>query len=210
MKSLLLSLIIGVATIGGTLAMSGPVEAASMSKEEALKINENDIVVGSMQAKVTVIEYASYTCGHCATFHEKHYDDLKKAYIDTGKVKFIFREMPWDNLALAVSKVARCNGSENASSFVSAFMDNYKQWMNSPNQLNSIRQIARLGGVTAEAFDKCVADDDLQTIVQDIKKVGTDVLGVSGTPTFFINGEKMAGLHTFKQLSKIIDEKLAQ
>lgn len=172
---------------------------------ELLKLQENDMYEGEKNAPVQVVEYASMTCGHCADFHTKHYHEIKEKFIDTGKVRFIFRELPWDNKALAVSMVARCAPKGEYFNFVSALMSTRDTWAMSDDFMGSVKQIARLGGMSPAAVDACMKNTAVNDIVRKSYATAVGPLKVQGTPTFFVNGQRIPGIMTAKDLGVMID-----
>ncbi len=173
-----------------------------------LELTEHDVVVGNKDAKVLIVEYASMTCGHCAMFHKNVYKDLKKEYLDTGKAAFVFRHMPWGNLALAVSKITDCAGAENRDKFISAYFNTQEQWTHAPDPLASITQIARLGGMEAEEVNKCLLNSEIHEQIITAKELGLSKLSIESTPTVFINDERVVGTRDYATYKKIIEEKL--
>lgn len=156
-----------------------------------------DLAIGKADAPVTIVEYASLTCGHCANFHNKVYPALKERYIDTGKVRFIFREFPLDPLAVAGSMLARCAGKdkvENAYAMNSILFAKQEQWaFVRSNPVPELFKIAQQAGFTQDAFDKCLTDDKLMADVEGSREAASKAFTINATPTFFINGRRFAG-----------------
>jgi protein-disulfide isomerase len=153
-----------------------------------------DLALGKADAPITVVEYASMTCGHCAAFHNKVYPALKEKYIDTGKVRLVFREFPLDNLAAAASMLARCAGGEKTFPLISALFHTQEAWAfvrGDPKP--ELFKVVKQAGFTQESFDKCLADQKLLDDITAVRTRGSDTFGVSSTPTFFVNGKKLAG-----------------
>ncbi len=149
-----------------------------------------DVVEGSPDAKVTVIEYASLTCPHCASFHKTIYNPLKPDYIDNGKIRFIYRDFPLDNFALAASVIARCGGERRMVGLVDLFLDKQPEWRGADNILDELKRLARLGGLGSDQIDKCMSDQALGQSIVDRARNGQEVFDVNSTPTVLINGEK--------------------
>lgn len=178
----------------------------SLEVLKALELKETDRFEGNKDAPITIVEYASMTCGHCADFHNKHYKEVKKQLVDTGRVKFVFRELPWDNRALAVSVVARCAPAKDHSKFLSAFFSTHANWARSNDFMSSIKQIARLGGMSADDVDACLKNPEINDVVRKSRKEATDVLGIKGTPAFFINGHRFSGLLTAGEIVDYVEQ----
>lgn len=165
----------------------------SVSVEELMKPgNLPDLVQGKADAPVTIVEYASMTCGHCANFHNKVYPTLKEKYIDTGKVRFIFREFPLDNLAAAAAMLARCAGGEKTYAMTAALFAKQEEWaFVRTNPVPELFKMARQAGFTQESFDKCLTDQKLLDDITAVREKASTTFGVNSTPTFFINGKRL-------------------
>jgi protein-disulfide isomerase len=168
-----------------------------------------EMTLGKADAKVTIIEYASLTCPHCANFHEKTLPDLKRDYIDTGKVRLIFRDFPFDEAALRAAMLARCGGPERYFGFVEVFFKQQATWSRAANPVEAMAPIARLGGMGEEAFRACLANEGLAKHVLNLRLEGQNQHGVNSTPTFIIGGAKHAGFRTFEEIKAIIEPLLA-
>jgi protein-disulfide isomerase len=174
----------------------------------ALQVQPTDRVLGDNNAPVTIIEYVSMTCPHCADFHTAIFAQLKKDYIDTGKVKFIMRDLPWDNMALGIAKVARCADPNQFYMLTGAFLKTQKNWLRSADPLAEIKKIARLAGMDDVKVEQCLKDADLHEEVLASKRIAREVLNVRGTPTLFVNGELLNGVPAYNQLRDVIETAL--
>lgn len=153
-----------------------------------------EIVIGNPDAKVTIIEYASMTCPHCAAFHKNVLPQLKAKYIDPGKVKLVFREFPLDNLAIAASMVARCTGGAGPAALISDLFQRQEDWAFVRGDATpKLFDIAKQAGFTKDSFDKCRSDKTLRQKIVAIRAKASEQFGVNSTPTFFINGKRLAG-----------------
>jgi protein-disulfide isomerase len=164
-----------------------------------------DMVIGKADAKVTIIEYASLTCPHCATFHAEVLPALKTEYLDTGKAKLIYRDFPLDNLAFAGAILARCGGPEKYFTFLNVLFAQQRQWATASDPKAALTQIARLGGISAEQFDKCLADKALGDYILNARLEGNQKFNVNSTPTLIINGKTEAGVPSLDDLRKKLD-----
>jgi len=171
----------------------GPSE---ISVEELMKPGPlPDLVVGKADAPITVVEYASMTCGHCAHFHNTVFPTLKEKYIDTGKVRFIMREFPLDNLAAAASMLARCAGEGKSFPLISALFAKQDDWaFVKGDPRPELLKFAKQAGFTQESFEKCLTDQKLLEDISAVRSRGADTFGVNATPTFFVNGKKLNGV----------------
>ena len=163
-----------------------------------------DIALGPADAKVTIIEYASLTCSHCAAFHKETYPELKKRYIDTGKVRFILREFPLDPLATAGFMLARCDSESKYYPITDLLFDQQKSWAFTEKPLDALRQMMRQAGFSQEKFDSCLRDQKLYDAVNAVKNRAMDQFKVDATPTFFINGQRQSGSISIDEIETII------
>lgn len=184
-----------VALVAAWLALA-PVHAAAgeFARETAL---------GSEDAAVTIIEYASMTCPHCAHFHEATFPGLKEKYIDTGKVRFIFRDFPLDQAALYASIVARCAGPERFFGFLEILFSRQPMWVNNEYRTN-LERIAKLGGVGSEAFEACMKNKELGDFILQGRQDALKEYEISATPTFIINGKSYSGSLPLEQFDQIL------
>ena len=162
-----------------------------------------DQALGNPKAPVTIVEYASMTCPHCSQFHETTYPELKKKYIDTGKVRFIFREFPLDSLALAGSMLARCAGTDKFFPMIEALFAQQKDWV-VKQPLQPLLAIAKQAGFTEQTFNECLENKQIETGIMETSKRASTVLNVNSTPTLFINGKIHRGALTMEELDKQI------
>jgi protein-disulfide isomerase len=181
--------------------MKGPTE---VSVDELMKPGPlADLVLGNTDAPITVVEYASMTCGHCANFHNKVFPALKEKYIETGKVRLILREFPLDPLAAAASMLARCSGEGKVFPLISVFFARQEEWAFVPGDKKpELFKLAKQAGFTQETFEKCISDKKLLDDIQSGTTRAREVFGVNATPTFFINGKKLNGAGTLDDFEK--------
>lgn len=163
-----------------------------------------DIVLGNKDAKVTVIEYASFTCPHCASFHVQVYPKLKAEYIDTGKVKFIVREVFFHRFGLWAAMTARCGGKEGYYGLVDALMKSQREWKTAKVPGNAIMQIGRRAGLSEEMINACMSDKDYARKLIGAYQKNAEADGVRSTPTFLINGKKYTNM-SFDEFKNILD-----
>lgn len=185
---------------------------AQAAKDEELKVAGplGDVYLGSETAKVTIYEYASMTCPHCAHFHETTFPVLKKKYIDTGKVRFTLREFPFDPLATAAFMLARCNGNDKYYPMVDLLFANQKTWAASDKAAEALLGVVKQAGFTQESFEACLKNQSVYDAVNAVRDRGQKVFGVESTPTFFINGEKKSGDISVEDMEKILKPLLGE
>jgi protein-disulfide isomerase len=197
--------LLGSVTATALLTTSLPVLAQNVSPADlALPGPLGDIAQGPADAKVTIIEYASLTCPHCATFHRDTYPALKSRYIDTGKVRYVLREFPLDPLATAGFMLARCDGEQKYYAIVDMLFQQQRAWTSTDKPLDALRQMMRQAGFSQEKFDSCLKDQKLYDAVNAVKNRGMETFKVDSTPTFFINGQRHPGNMSIDELEKII------
>ena len=171
-----------------------------------------DMIQGDADAKVEIIEYASYTCPHCASFHAGPYKDLKKDYIETGKVKFIYREVYFDRFGLWASMIARCAGPDRFFGMTDLLYKEQSLWSRAGDPaaiVVELRKIGLKGGLDNDALDACLEDaDNAQALVAWYQE-NAERDNIRSTPSFLINGEPYSNMN-YADFSAIIDEKLAE
>ena len=190
----------------GALLGSAPLAwAQGPSVEELMRPGPlPDLVLGKADAPVTIIEYASMTCPHCANFHKTTYPALKTKYIDTGKVRFIFREFPLDDLAAAASMLARCAGPDKAMTLIDVLFASQDKWAGVREPIPPLLQIAKQAGFTQASFDECLKDQKLYNNILAVRERGSKEYKVESTPTLFVNGKLQKGGATIEDLDKLI------
>jgi protein-disulfide isomerase len=162
-----------------------------------------DLVLGNADAPVTIIEYASMTCPHCANFHKTTYAALKTKYIDTGKVRFIFREFPLDELAVAASMLARCAGNDKALALIDVMFASQDKWA-VRNPVPVLQQIAKQAGFTQKSFEECLSNQKLHDDILAMRERGSKDYKVESTPTLFVNGKMQKGIASIEELEKVM------
>jgi protein-disulfide isomerase len=197
-----------VLALGALGALGGPAWAETFSVLELeAKGPLDDIPLGSASAPVTIIEYASMTCPHCAAFEVQVFPKLKEKYIDTGKVRYIMREYPLDRLAAAAFMLARCAGPEKYNPLIETLFEQQQKWaVREP--IPPLLAIAKQAGFTQQSFDACMNDTALLNKIQQVRDRATTKFKVEATPTFYINGEKFSGEISIEELDKKIQSYL--
>lgn len=204
-----------IAAMLAILAATGSADAQKITSAPEVAVDElmkpgdlPDIVVGSPDAKVTVVEYSSLTCPHCANFQAKVFPEFKTKYIDTGKVRFITREFPLDNLAAAGAMLARCVEPSKSFDFVELMFAKQEEWARGPNPKAKLFEIAKQAGFSEESFEKCLTDQALLDKVNAVRTRASDKFQIASTPTFFINGKRLVGNRP-EDFDKVIEPMLA-
>ncbi len=164
--------------------------AEILSTEEAL----TERVIGNSEAPITIIEYASLTCPHCASFHAETLPRIKKDWIETGKAKLIYRDYPLDKYAASGAMIARCAPKDKYFVFLNAFYAQQKNWSSAPDPVKVLTQLAGLGGMSKDDVDACLANDALQDGILQMRLEGQMEYDINSTPSFVINGKKVTNL----------------
>ncbi len=167
-----------------------------------------DMVLGARDAPVTVIEYASMTCPHCANFHKGPFKKLKAKYIDTGKMRLIFREFPFDPVALQAAMLARCAGEKRFFGMLDVLFKSQLKWARAANPQKALAKVARLGGFTEARFRACMTNQALADMIVQSRLTGSKEFGVDSTPSFIVNGNKTSGNMTIERWDALLAEYL--
>ena len=198
--ALVAPLLVLLAACGGsTEPPQDTVPVADLMARQALPDN----AIGDPDAPVTIVEYASMTCSHCAHFHETTYPTLKSKYIDTGKVRFVLREFPLNNVDLAAYMLARCSGEDKRYPVVDLLFAQQKAWMND-KPVASLSGLLRQTGLSQEKFEACLKDSALYDKMTKARDIATEKFAVNSTPTFFINGQRQVGALSMAEMEKVI------
>ena len=196
-------ILLGFAFLALTLA-GQPAAAQAPSVEDAMA----DKVMGRNDAPVTIIEYSSLSCSHCASFHKDTLPMIKKTYIDTGKARLIYRDYPLGGLALAAAMMARCAGTKRYFGFLELLFRNQEKWAQSKNPRAELARIALFGGMPEKEFDTCLKNEPLLNAIRSRAQADGKKHGIDSTPTFIIEEKKVSGAYPFDHFKKIIDDAL--
>ena len=180
--------------------------------ESALDITEKDFVIGNEDAKITIIEYASLSCSHCADFHVNTLETLKKEYIDTGKVRIVFRDYPFNYPALLGSMVLRCIPENYRYDYMNALFKLQTDWVNKKNKktIQELYKIMQSGGMTKDEYDACIYNTELENEILKGVMEAQKQFNIKSTPSFIINGKLIEGNKSIKEFRQIIDKILSQ
>ena len=180
--------------------------------ESALDITEKDFVIGNEDAKITIIEYASLSCSHCADFHVNTLETLKKEYIDTGKVRMVFRDYPFNYPALLGSMVLRCIPENYRYDYMNALFKLQPDWVNKKNKktIQELYKIMQSGGMTKDEYDACIYNTELENEILKGVMEAQNQFNIKSTPSFIIDGKLIEGNKSIKEFRQIIDKILSQ
>jgi protein-disulfide isomerase len=197
----------GLAALAGFSPLRLIAEAMAQSASDVAKpVSLPDMALGPANATVTITEYASMTCPHCAAFNENVFPKIKSEYIDSGKVRYVFREFPLDIKAAAGSMLARCIAKDDAAKYFAVIDMLFKQqndWV-TKNTTETLTRIGKQAGLSQQAVEDCLKDQALLDKISADQKFANEVLKVNSTPTFFINGEMIRGETSFGEFDKRI------
>ena len=203
-------LLIALAGIGYTF-MGGP-NSSTAAGAKGYDILPDDHTLGNRNAKVVLIEYAAPVCPHCAHFNEAFFPDIKKNYIDTGKVFYVFRVFPIRPGDGPATKLALCMPADKYFAFIDLLFRNQTKWDSDEfpgaDQHGGLILMARIGGMSAEQADQCMASTEKDELINKVASEGQSRYAISSTPTFIVNGTPYSEL-PFENLSKVLDQALA-
>ena len=184
-----------------------PISAATV-----LEVTEDDFVVGDKNAPVTIIEYASLSCSHCADFHNNTLDDLIKEYVDTGKARIVFRDFPFNYPALLGSMVLRCIPEDVRYDYMNALFQLQQKWVVRENAKSTqeLYKIMQSGGMTKEEFETCTNNVELENTILQALIAAQNEFNIQSTPSFLINGNLVEGNKSIKEFRQIIDKILSE
>lgn len=175
-----------------------------------MKLTDNDYSMGPADAKIVLVEYASLTCPNCANFHNTVLPGLKKEFIDTGKIRYVYRDFPLDRLALGAAMVARCAGRDSFFGYIDTFYAAQGQWSRASNPVSALGNLARLGGMSQTKYESCLKNVEVQNQILQQRLEASNDFKVQATPTVFVNGERYGGGMSLDQLRTLLNRKLAK
>jgi len=188
------------------------VSIAEAQTDDGEVVPAPDMVLGEADAPITVIEYASYTCPHCANFHTNVFKDLKTNYIDTGKVRFVHREVYFDRLGLWAGMIARCAGETRYFGMNDLIYGGQKDWIGSgePQEVvENLRKLGRIAGMNDDQMNACLEDEAMARSMVAAYQTNAEADGINSTPSFIIDGESYSNM-SYSDFAAILDGKLAQ
>ena len=203
-----------VVTIGGVLAWRewGNAPATAQTTQSAattdlpMDVTAEDKVLGSPDAPVTIIEYASLTCPHCAKFHAETLPQLKSDWIETGKVKLVYRDFPLDGAALAAAVIADCAPADRYFPMLGLFFERQGEWAVEGQWRERLTQLAGVAGMDKAAVDACLADEARKDAIVKRAEEGQAKYAIESTPTFIVNGRKLIGAQSAEEFAAVIQD----
>ncbi|WP_425450416.1 DsbA family protein [Virgifigura deserti] len=196
------------ATVTEATASTAPATVQLAQDTDQAAVQPDDRVLGEADAPVTIIEYASLTCPHCASFHSETLPKLKSEYIDKGQVRLVFRDFPLDQRALRASMLARCMPENRYFSMLDVLFRTQRDWATAEDPMAALSQIARLGGMSQEEFDRCMANEAMVENILTGLQAAQSEFDIRSTPSFIVDGTTHAGALSFEQFDEILKDLL--
>ncbi len=198
------NILINTGRLGLLLGAAGALQPWLARPASAEEIGADERILGAADAPITIIEYASMTCPHCATFHANSYKDLKSDWVDSGKARFVFRHFPLDGLALRASALAECLQGNAFFGFIDLLFATQQSWARSSDPIGALQELAKQAGMDEEKSGTCLEDEVAITRILEQRQYAADELSVNSTPSFIINGEKFAGASDYSEFDSFL------
>lgn len=200
--------IIGALMLAAVIA-SGAIGYVARAQTSDLDDRLTPRSLGPDDAPVTLVEFSSLTCPHCASFHSETLPKIKDAYVTPGKIRYVYHDFPLDNLAMAAAMLSRCIDRERYFGFLEALFANQSRWAGSGNPAQDLERMSRLAGMSKETFDACLGDEALLDGIRTAAQEAAEEYDISSTPTFLVNGDKVTGAVDFATMKRHLDDALA-
>jgi len=187
--------------------------AQEVAQDDAAATNGpvyREMIYGDPAAPVTIVEYASLTCSHCATFHNTVLPEIKKNYLETGKVRLVFRDFPLDGLAMAGAMLARCASGDRGKAMLNLMFRQQAAWVMSEEPIKPLTSYAKLAGMNENDVNGCLENEGIMTAIRTVQDTASNLYKIASTPTFFINDVKVEGNRGYEFMAQIIDKKLEE
>jgi protein-disulfide isomerase len=195
---------LGVILVSPVAAQAAAPHPLLAEAQTVLALTKDDRILGNPDAPITIVEYASLTCPHCAHFTNEVLPELKKKWIDTGKAKLVLRDYPLDEPALRAAMIARCAPPDRFYAYTDMFFGAQDKWVTARDYRDALARLVKLGGMSREEFDNCLKNTALENKIVEGRLVASKGLDVNSTPTFFINGTKFTGAPTVEEFDKAL------
>ena len=195
---------LGVILVSPVAAQAAAPHPLLAEAQTVLALTKDDRILGNPDAPITIVEYASLTCPHCAHFTNEVLPELKKKWIDTGKAKLVLRDYPLDEPALRAAMIARCAPPDRYYAYIDTFFGSQEKWVTARDYRDALSRLVKLGGMSREEFDNCLKNTALENKIVEDRLIASKELDVNSTPTFFINGTKFTGAPTVEEFDKAL------
>jgi protein-disulfide isomerase len=196
--------VLGVILVSPVAAQAAAPHPLLAEAQTVLALTKDDRILGNPDAPITIVEYASLTCPHCAHFTNEVLPELKKKWIDTGKAKLVLRDYPLDEPALRAAMIARCAPPDRFYAYTDMFFGAQDKWVTAHDYRDALARLVKLGGMSREEFDNCLKNTALENKIVEGRLIASKELDVNSTPTFFINGTKFTGAPTVEEFDKVL------
>jgi protein-disulfide isomerase len=196
--------VLSVILISPVPPQAAPPRPLLAEAQTVLALTKDDRILGNPDAPITIVEYASLTCPHCAHFTNEVLPELKKKWIDTGKAKLVLRDYPLDEPALRAAMIARCAPPDRFYAYTDMFFGAQDKWVTARDYRDALARLVKLGGMSREEFDNCLKNTALENKIVEGRLIASKELDVNSTPTFFINGTKFTGAPTVEEFDKAL------
>ena len=182
------------------------VTVLSVPAESGEPLFDDDRILGDAEAPITIIEYSSLTCPHCADLHAGALPEIKKTWIAEGKARLVYRHFPLDGLALRAAMVTNCMDEQRYFTFLEALFHGQKLWSRANDPVKALSQVAALAGLSGERFEACIADEAEANAILERRQHGETTYGIGSTPTFIVNGRKVEGALGYEAFNKVLED----
>lgn len=199
-------ILIGGSAVAVLLPVTPALLGASPAAADEVPVEDGERILGQPDAPITIIEYSSLTCPHCAAFHLDTLPTVKKNWIEPGKARLVYRDYPLDGLALRAAALAHCVEGDAYFGFLNALFRGQARWARAKDPTAALAQVARLAGIDQKTFDGCIADKAVMDHILEQKVKGTRAYDIKSTPTFIINGRRVPGALKPEQFESILAE----
>jgi protein-disulfide isomerase len=191
--------------LGSGLVLPGISPAFAADGDEPPQgLYPDEHILGDPEAPITIIEYSSLTCPHCASFHRETLPTLEEEWIETGKAKLAYRHYPLDRLALAAAVVANCAGEKRFFKFLEVLFKKQQSWARASDPVAEIKKYAAFAGLSSSKVDECLADEAATNTILERQVAANDTFNIQSTPTFWIHGEKVQGAQPYEEFDKVL------
>lgn len=197
-------IVFAVAAVLALGAFAAP-SARAQDGPDPNTVAADEHILGAADAPITIIEYSSLTCPHCASFHRETLPELKENWIEPGKARLVYRHYPLDRLALRAAMVSECLEGKRYFSFLDLLFKQQQRWARADDPIDALSRLARMAGIGPDDFQTCVQDEPTARRILERQVAARDTFDVSSTPTFIIEGEKVSGAQPYSKFESILE-----
>ena len=198
----------GVARLGLAGLLLSPPFARRSALADAREVGDGERILGAAEAPLTIIEYASMTCPHCAEFHKSTLPGVKENWIESGRARLVYRHFPLDGLALRAAALAECLEGDSFFGFIDLLFSTQQTWSRSSDPIAALQNLAKQAGMSAEKSRACLEDDETITRILVQRKEASEAFEITSTPSFVVNGKKLAGVLGYEPFNAFLEDQL--